>query len=422
MFHRTIGIVAAATVTLTGLSALPAHANGLDPAVEPCVAEKLGEAAVKKLQTQRPNAEEEKVLGECHRELGGGPGQGSGQGPDGPGASGGGPSTMPTPKSTCVSPKGLKRYVTKLTSPNRLGVTLGQYMYQPGAFFYSPSSLARDGYNATRFTMQLYYDGSTGRLKHGMGNGLLSLNLQKWLCSHSDEIREAKRAGLAVALYVELLNWDAVMASRSGGAPDFNHPDRIESRLAKEYLAVIPKIAAFAEKYKVDWFDPANEPDKGFQAEMAAQVTKSAPRRAKAFKGLLINQPQGYAYVEAGIVPDLSGYDEVSLHNGDILRTAADYERTGQIPNNAFENSALVWSWAQKAGVKRYVVGEIGQFDAQDPLPSVAATQAVMDAYLKQFPDPQVLLCQDNPVASMDRFETSPMNPVCKNLQSTWLR
>lgn len=419
MLVRALTTALAAAVALAGPTAAPAAANGLDPAVEPCVAEKLGEAAVKKFQTQRPTAAEEKVIGECHRELAGG--GSSGPGANGPGGSDDA-SSMRAPTSTCVSTKGLKRYVTKLSSPNRLGVTLGQYMYQPGAFFYTPASLARDGYNATRFTMQLYYDGSTGRLKHGKGDGLLSLNLAKWLCSHSDEIRDAKRAGLAVALYVELLNWDSMMASRSGGEPDFDHPDRIESRLAKEYLAAVPQIAAFAEEYKVDWFDPANEPDKGFQARMAAQITKAAPKRSKAFKGLLINQPQGYAYVEAGIVPDLSGYDEVSLHNGDILRTAADYERTGEIPDNAFENSALVWSWAKKAGVKRYVVGEIGQFDAQDPLPSVAATQAVMDAYLKQFPDPQVLLCQDNPVPSMDRFETSPMNPVCKNLQSTWLR
>jgi hypothetical protein len=48
----------------------------------------------------------------------------------------------------------------------------------------------------------------------------------------------------------------------------------------------------------------------------------------------------------------------------------------------------------------------------------VAATQAVVDAYLAKFPNPQGLFCQDNPDPSMDRFETSPMNAVCKSLQT----
>lgn len=63
----------------------------------------------------------------------------------------------------------------------------------------------------------MYYDGSTGRLLHGKGDGILSLKVNKWLFSHSDEIREAKRAGLAVALFIELLNYSSVMASQSGG-------------------------------------------------------------------------------------------------------------------------------------------------------------------------------------------------------------
>ncbi len=49
-------------------------------------------------------------------------------------------------------------------SPNRLGVNIGQYPYNPGAFYYSPTTLAQDGYTAVRYTMQMYYDGSTGRL------------------------------------------------------------------------------------------------------------------------------------------------------------------------------------------------------------------------------------------------------------------
>ena len=69
-------------------------------------------------------------------------------------------------------------------------------------------------------------------------------------------------------------------------------------------------------------------------------------------------------------------------------------------------------------GVTRYLVGEFGQFDAVTPAPSVAATSAVVDAYLAKFPNPQGLFCQDNPDPSMDRFETSPMNAVCKSLQS----
>ncbi|MCH9787429.1 MAG: hypothetical protein K0U44_00645 [Actinomycetia bacterium] len=66
---------------------------------------------------------------------------------------------------------------------------------------------------------------------------------------------------------LELLNYSSVKASQSGGeSPDFDHPDGIESRLSKEYLAAVPQIAKFAERYKVDWFDPANEADKGFSA------------------------------------------------------------------------------------------------------------------------------------------------------------
>jgi hypothetical protein len=279
--------------------------------------------------------------------------------------------------------------------------------------------LAQDGYKAVRYTMQLYYDGNTGRLLHGKGDGPLALNLNKWLCSHSDEIREAKRAGLAVALFVELLNWTAVQASiQGGGPPNFDHPDGMEARLSKEYLAAIPSIARFAEKYKVDWFDPANEADKGFTAANAARIVKTAPKRTKSYKGLLVTQPMVTTYQEAGIVPDMSGYDLVSLHDGDILREALEFERTGRLNDRLFSQSQTAWKWAQAAGVKRYVVGEFGQFDAVSPLPSVEATSAVVNAYLQQFPDPQVLLCQDNPDASMDRFGTSPMNPVCKSLQS----
>jgi hypothetical protein len=113
----------------------------------------------------------------------------------------------------------------------------------------------------------------------------------------------------------------------------------------------------------------------------------------------------------------MSGYDLVSLHDGSILREAQDYEQTGQLRVDSFTQSRTAWQWAQASGITRYLIGEFGQFDAVDPLPSVAATTAVVNAYLTQFPDPQTLLCQDNPDASMDRFETSPMNAVCKSLQ-----
>ena len=225
--------------------------------------------------------------------------------------------------------------------------------------------------------------------------------------------------GLAVALFVELLNYSSVMASQSGGGPpNFDHPDGIESRLSKEYLAAVPQIAKFAERYKVDWFDPANEADKGFTAANAARIVKAAPKRAKSFKGLLVTQPLVTTYEEAGIVPDMSGYDLVSLHDGDILREAQNYEQTGQLSDRLFAQSETAWAWAQASGVTRYLVGEFGQFDAVTPAPSVAATSAVVDAYLAKFPNPQGLFCQDNPDPSMDRFETSPMNAVCKSLQS----
>ncbi len=324
-----------------------------------------------------------------------------------------------TVSGKCASSKGLKRYVKNLRAPNRIGVNIGQYPYSPGAFFYSPTTLAQDGYRSVRYTMQLYYDGNTGRLLHGKGDGPLSLDLDEWLCSHSDEIREAKRAGLAVALFVELLNWSSVQESMDGtGPPNFDHPDGIERRLSREYLKAIPKIARFAERYKVDWFDPANEADKGFTAANAARIVKAAPKRAKGYKGLLVTQPLVSTYQEAGIVPDMSGYDLVSLHDGSILREAQDYERTGQLRGDSFGQSRTAWQWAQASGITRYLIGEFGQFDAVDPPPSVAATSVVVDAYLAQFPNPQTLLCQDNPDASMDRFETSPMNPVCKSLQS----
>ena len=324
-----------------------------------------------------------------------------------------------TVSGKCASSKGLKRYVKNLRSPNRLGVNIGQYPYSPGAFFYSPTTLAQDGYRSVRYTMQLYYDGNTGRLLHGKGDGPLSLDLDEWLCSHSDEIRGAKRAGLAVALFVELLNWSSVQESMDGaGPPNFDHPDGIERRLSREYLKAIPKIARFAERYKVDWFDPANEADKGFTAANAARIVKAAPKRAKRYKGLLVTQPLVSTYQEAGIVPDMSGYDLVSLHDGSILRAAVDYEQSGRLRDDLFAQSRTAWQWAQASGIKRYLIGEFGQFDAVDPPPSVAATSVVVDAYLAQFPNPQTLLCQDNPDASMDRFETSPMNPVCKSLQS----
>ena len=180
---------------------------------------------------------------------------------------------------------------------------------------------------------------------------------------------------------------------------------------------MIPTIARFAERYKVDWFDPANEADKGFTAVNAARIVKAAPKRTKRYKGLLVTQPLVSTYQEAGIVPDMSGYDLVSLHDGSILREAQDYEQTGQLRVDSFTQSRTAWQWAQASGITRYLSGEFGQFDAVDPLPSVAATTAVVNAYLTQFPDPQTLLCQDNPDASMDRFETSPMNAVCKSLQ-----
>lgn len=398
-------------VGLVGVSiTVPASANpGLPDSVLACVAQELGSEAAQRIQSQRPSPAEEAVIGACFQQSGGGsPSGGSGA------ASG---STVPSGK--CVSSKGLKRYVKNLSSPNRLGVNIGQYPYNPQAFAYSPTTLAQDGYQALRYTMQIYYDGSTGKILHGKGEGMLRLNLDKWLCSHSDEIREAKKAGLAVALFVELLNWNAVQSSMAGsGPPNFDHPDAVETRLRKEYLAVMPKVAQFAERYKVDWYDPANEADKGFTARNAALIVKAAPKRSKAFKGLLVSQPQVTNYVAAGITPDLSGYDLVSLHDGDILREAQNYEETGQVDENAFSQSKVAWDWARSAGVPRYLVGEFGQFDAVEPAPSVNATQAVVDAYLAQFPNPQGLFCQDNPDSSMDRFETSPMNPVCKNLQS----
>jgi hypothetical protein len=81
------------------------------------------------------------------------------------------------------------------TAPALPGVNIGQYPYES-------------------------YDGSTGRLLHGRGEGMLELDLDEWLCSHSDEIREAKRAGLAVALFVELLNFSSVQVS--GSPPNFD--------------------------------------------------------------------------------------------------------------------------------------------------------------------------------------------------------
>ena len=402
--------VAAGTLAAATLAS-PSYANpNLPDSVLTCVIEQLGPEAAQQIQTQRPTPEQEAVIGACYQQSGAG-----GSGPSGPGQAGG---QMSAPSGKCVSSKGLKRYVKSLNSPNRLGVNIGQYPYSPDAFFYSPATLAQDGYEALRYTMQLYYDGNSGRLLHGKGQGQLSLDLDEWLCSHSDEIRQAKRAGLAVALFVELLNWTSVQESmQGGGPPNFDHPDGIERRLRTEYLKAMPQIARFAEKYKVDWFDPANEADKGFTASNAAAIVKAAPKRTKAYKGLLITQPLVSTYEEAGIVPDMSGYDLVSLHDGDILRTAQQYERDGQLPPDPFRQSEVAWGWAQSAGVKRYLVGEIGQFDAVSPLPSVAATSAVLDAYLTEFPDPQAFMCQDNPDASMDRFETSPMNPACKALQ-----
>lgn len=408
MFSRIGAVFLSLGLVSTAVTG-PAHANpGLPDAVLACVAQQLGPDVAQRLQTRPATAAEEAVIGQCFQQTGGGGG-----------ASGGNSARQPTPSGTCVSTKGIKRYVKNLSSPNRVGVNIGQYPYNPGAFAYSPTTLAQDGYQAVRYTMQLYYDGNTGRLLHGKGDGPLALNLNKWLCSHSDEIREAKRAGLAVALFVELLNWTAVQASmQGGGPPNFDHPDGIEARLSKEYLAAMPSIARFAERYKVDWFDPANEADKGFTAANAARIVKAAPKRTKSYKGLLVTQPQVSNYEAAGIIPDMSGYDLVSLHDGDILREALEYERTGRLNDRLFSQSQTAWKWAQSAGVKRYVVGEFGQFDAVSPLPSVEATSAVVNAYLQEFPDPQVLLCQDNPDASMDRFETSPMNPVCKSLQS----
>ena len=384
----------------------PAQANEeLPESVRQCVAAQLGSDVAQQLLTLQPTAEQEAVIRACYRQSGA-----REPGPGGPGM---------TVSGKCASSKGLKRYVKNLRSSNRLGVNIGQYPYSPGAFFYSPTTLAQDGYRSVRYTMQMYYDGNTGRLLHGKGDGMLSLNVNKWLCSHSDEIAEAKRAGLAVALFVELLNYSSVMASQDGGGPpNFDHPDGIERRLSKEYLAAVPQIARFAERYKVDWFDPANEADKGFTAANAARIVKAAPKRTKAFKGLLVTQPLVTTYEAAGIVPDMSGYDLVSLHDGDILREAQNYEQTGQLSDRLFAQSETAWSWAQAAGVKRYLVGEFGQFDAVDPAPSVAATQAVVDAYLAKFPNPQGLFCQDNPDPSMDRFETSPMNAVCKSLQA----
>jgi len=408
MFSRIGAVFLSLGLVSTAVTG-PAHANpDLPDAVLACVAEQLGPEAAQRIQTQLPSAAEEAVIGQCFQASGGGGG-----------ASGGNSASQPTPSGTCVSAKGIKRYVKNLSSPNRIGVNIGQYPYNPGAFAYSPTKLAQDGYKAVRYTMQLYYDGNTGRLLHGKGDGPLALNLNKWLCSHSDEIREAKRAGLAVALFVELLNWTAVQASmQGGGPPNFDHPDGIEARLSKEYLAAIPSVSRFAEKYKVDWFDPANEADKGFTAANAARIVKTAPKRTKSYKGLLVTQPMVTTYQEAGIVPDMSGYDLVSLHDGDILREAQSYQASGRVNESAFSQSKVAWSWAQSAGITRYLVGEFGQFDAVTPPPSTEATQAVVDAYLAQFPNPQGLFCQDNPDDSMDRLATSPMNPVCKSLQA----
>jgi len=404
-----MAIVAASGLAI-GLLSAPSAANPNVPdSVLACVSRVLGPELASELLTRQPTPEQEAVIGQCFAE------SGEGGGPSGSGQSG--PGTAPSGK--CASSKGLTRYVKSLKSPNRLGVNIGQYPYSPNAFFYSPSTLAQDGYKAVRYTMQVYYDGSTGRLLHGRGEGMLELDLDEWLCSHSDEIREAKRAGLAVALFVELLNFSSVQASQaSGSPPNFDHPDGIERRLSNEYLKVIPTIARFAERYKVDWFDPANEADKGFTAANAARIVKAAPKRTKRYKGLLVTQPLVSTYQEAGIVPDMSGYDLVSLHDGSILREAQDYERTGQLRDDSFGQSRTALQWAQASGITRYLIGEFGQFDAVDPLPSVAATTAVVNAYLTQFPNPQTLLCQDNPDASMDRFETSPMNAVCKSLQS----
>ena len=413
---RSILAVAATLGLAASLAGSPTHAQpNLPDSVIECVARELGTEAAQQIQTQRANAEQEAVIRQCFQSNGNAGGNGGGSQSGGPSSG----SQQRVPKSKCASTKGLKRYVKSTGSPNRLGVNIGQYPYNPGAFYYSPTTLAEDGYKAVRYTMQMYYEGSTGRLLHGKGDGLLSLTLNKWLCSHSDEIAEAKRAGLAVALFVELLNYSSVMASQDGGGPpNFDHPDGIERRLSKEYLAAVPQIARFAERYKVDWFDPANEADKGFTAANAARIVKAAPKRTKAFKGLLVTQPLVTTYEAAGIVPDMSGYDLVSLHDGDILRESQNYEQTGQLSDRLFAQSETAWSWAQAAGVKRYLVGEFGQFDAVDPAPSVAATQAVVDAYLAKFPNPQGLFCQDNPDPSMDRFETSPMNAVCKSLQA----
>ena len=200
------------------------------------------------------------------------------------------------------------------------------------------------------------------------------------------------RPSAPVLLSLSSSNYSTVKASQSGGGPpNFDHPDGIESRLSKEYLAAVPRIAKFAERYKVDWFDPANEADKGFTAANAARIVKTAPKRAKSFKGLLVTQPLVTTYEEAGIVPDMSGYDLVSLHDGDILREAQNYEQTGQLSDRLFAQSETAWAWAQASGVTRY---------------------------LAKFPSPQGLFCQDNPDPSMDRLETSPMNAVCKSLQS----
>jgi hypothetical protein len=412
---RSILAIAATLGLAASLVGSPTHAQpNLPDSVIECVARELGTEAAQQIQTQRANAEQEAVIRQCFQASGSGGGGSS----TGPSSNGPAPQSR-IPSSKCVSSKGLKRYVKKLSSPNRLGVNIGQYPHNPGAFYYSPTTLAQDGYKAVRYTMQMYYDGSTGRLLHGKGDGMLSLSVNKWLCSHSDEIREAKRAGLAVALFVELLNYSSVQASQNGGGPpNFDHPDGIENRLSKEYLAVVPQIARFAERYKVDWFDPANEADKGFTAANAARMVKSTPKRTKAFKGLLVTQPLVTTYEAAGIVPDMSGYDLVSLHDGDILREAQNYEQTGQLSDRLFAQSETAWQWAQASGVKRYLVGEFGQFDAVDPAPSVDATRAVVDAYLERFPNPQGLFCQDNPDPSMDRFENSPMNAVCKALQA----
>ena len=407
---RTVIAGVLTIVLAASVNVAPSGANpNLPDSVLACVAERLGPEAAQQIQTQQPTPEQESAIGQCF--------QTSSEG--GPAASGGQAPQSRTPSGKCVSSKGLKRYVKNLNSPNRLGVNIGQYPYNPGAFYYTPTTMAKDGYKAVRYTMQMYYDGSTGRLLHGRGDGMLNLNVNKWLCSHSDEIAEAKRAGLAVALFVELLNYSSVQASQgSGGQPNFDHPDGIERRLSKEYLAAVPQIARFAERYKVDWFDPANEADKGFTAANAARIVKAAPKRTKWFKGLLVTQPLVSTYEAAGVVPDMSGYDLVSLHDGDILREAENYEQTGQLSDRLFAQSETAWAWAQAAGVKRYLVGEFGQFDAVDPAPSVAATTAVVDAYLAKFPNPQGLFCQDNPDPSMDRFETSPMNTVCKALQA----